>query len=131
VHDSDELVALNALELAELLPVEALPVHPTPYTLHPTPCILDLTPYTLHPTADGACRTADGCGAQRDFFIDNLLVRIHFIIVMIRWTGLVQMEHVVRLMGAAHTHWEQCLARANMAHIRANMAHIRQRIWHI
>ena len=22
------------------------------------------------------------------FFIDNLLVRIHFIIVMIRWTGL-------------------------------------------
>ena len=24
---------------------------------------------------------------QRDLFIDNLLVRIHFIIVMIRWTG--------------------------------------------
>jgi len=26
--------------------------------------------------------------AERDIFIDNLLVRIHFIIVMIRWTGL-------------------------------------------
>jgi len=25
---------------------------------------------------------------QREFFIDNLLVRIHLIIVMIRWTGL-------------------------------------------
>jgi len=25
---------------------------------------------------------------RREFFIDNLLVRIHFIIVMIRWTGL-------------------------------------------
>jgi len=25
---------------------------------------------------------------QREFFIENLLVRIHFIIVMIRWTGL-------------------------------------------
>ena len=25
--------------------------------------------------------------AKREFFIDNLLVRIHFIIVMIRWTG--------------------------------------------
>ena len=25
---------------------------------------------------------------QRELFIDNLLVRIHFIIVMIRWTGL-------------------------------------------
>jgi len=27
-------------------------------------------------------------GAEREFFIDNLLVRIHFIIMMIRWTGL-------------------------------------------
>jgi len=26
---------------------------------------------------------------EREFFIDNLLVRIHFIIVMTRWTGLV------------------------------------------
>ena len=25
---------------------------------------------------------------ERDFFIDNLLIRIHFSIVMIRWTGL-------------------------------------------
>ena len=25
---------------------------------------------------------------EREFFIDNLLVRIHFIVVMIRWTGL-------------------------------------------
>jgi len=35
---------------------------------------------------------ADGSGLrvvlERGFFIDNLLVRIHFIIVMIRWTGL-------------------------------------------
>jgi len=28
----------------------------------------------------------------RDFFVDNLLVRIHFIIVMIRWTGLAPWE---------------------------------------
>ena len=27
-------------------------------------------------------------GSERESFIDNLLVRIHFIIVMIRWTGL-------------------------------------------
>jgi len=26
--------------------------------------------------------------AEREFFIDNLLVRMHLIIVMIRWTGL-------------------------------------------
>ena len=25
---------------------------------------------------------------EREFFIDNLLVRIHFVIVMMRWTGL-------------------------------------------
>ena len=29
---------------------------------------------------------------QREFFIDNLLVRIRFIIVMIRWTGLAPWE---------------------------------------
>ena len=29
-----------------------------------------------------------GCGLEREFFIENLLVRIHFIIVMIGWTGL-------------------------------------------
>jgi len=28
----------------------------------------------------------------REFFIDNLLVRIHFIIVMIWWTGLAPWE---------------------------------------
>ena len=28
----------------------------------------------------------------REFFIDNLLVQIHFIIVMIRWTGLAPWE---------------------------------------
>ena len=29
---------------------------------------------------------------EREFFIDNLLVRNHFIIVMIRWTGLAPWE---------------------------------------
>ena len=31
-------------------------------------------------------------GREREFVIDNLLVRIHFIIVMIRWTGLAPWE---------------------------------------
>ena len=31
--------------------------------------------------------------AGRDFCIDNLLVRVHLIIVMIRWTGLAPWEH--------------------------------------
>jgi len=38
------------------------------------------SPETLNPTP------------EREFFIDNLLVRIHFIIVMIRWTGLAPWE---------------------------------------
>jgi len=29
---------------------------------------------------------------EREFFIDDLLVRIHYIIVMIRWTGLAPWE---------------------------------------
>jgi len=34
-------------------------------------------------------RLDSGCGRiEREFFIGNLLVRIHLIIVMIRWTGL-------------------------------------------
>ena len=31
-------------------------------------------------------------GAEKNFFIDNLLVSIHVIIKMIRWTGLAQWE---------------------------------------
>ena len=31
---------------------------------------------------------------EREFFIDNLLVRIHFIIVMIKWTGLAPWDHL-------------------------------------
>ena len=29
---------------------------------------------------------------ERESFIDNLLVRIHFIVVMIRWTGVAPWE---------------------------------------
>ena len=35
---------------------------------------------------------AKGPACQREFFVDNLLVRIHFIIVMFRWTGLAPWE---------------------------------------
>jgi len=33
-----------------------------------------------------------GAPVEREFFIDNLLVRIHYVIVMIRWTGLAPWE---------------------------------------
>ena len=33
-----------------------------------------------------------GSSAERDLFVDNLLVRTHFIIEMIRWTGLALWE---------------------------------------
>ena len=33
-------------------------------------------------------RPAAGCHPEIELFIDNLLVRIYFIIVMSRWTGL-------------------------------------------
>ena len=33
---------------------------------------------------------------ERQFFIDNLLVRIHFIIEMIKWTGLAPWELVTQ-----------------------------------
>ena len=37
---------------------------------------------------------------EREFFIDNLLVRIHCIIVMIRWTGLAPWELMLTKTGA-------------------------------
>jgi hypothetical protein len=42
-------------------------------------------------TAVERLQLADPC-RERDFFIDNLLVRIHVIIVMIWWTGLAPWE---------------------------------------
>jgi len=37
---------------------------------------------------------------QREFFIDNLLVRIHFIIVMMRWTGIAPWEFEFPIPGS-------------------------------
>ena len=37
---------------------------------------------------------------EREFSIDNLLVRIHFIIVMISWTGLAPCEFEFPLPGS-------------------------------
>ena len=37
-------------------------------------------------------RSAPTRPLEREFFIDNLLVRLHFIIVMIRWTGIAPWE---------------------------------------
>ena len=47
-----------------------------------------------HGAAAGLGRAQDGgcCGRQEGLRIDNLLVRTHFIIVMIRWTGLAPWE---------------------------------------
>ena len=39
---------------------------------------------------------------QREFFVDNLLVRIHFIIVIIRWTGLAPWEFEFHFQAALH-----------------------------
>ena len=39
-----------------------------------------------------SCQDPPGRASEREFFIDNLLVRIHFIIVMIWWTGLAPWE---------------------------------------
>jgi len=36
--------------------------------------------------------THSQAGREKEFCIDNLLVRIHFFIVMIRWTGLAPWE---------------------------------------
>ena len=39
-------------------------------------------------------------GLGRELFIDKLLVRIHFIIVMMRWTGLAPWEFKPPFLGS-------------------------------
>jgi len=40
----------------------------------------------------GVKKIVETLSAEREFFIDNLLVRVHFIIVMTMWTGLAPRE---------------------------------------
>ena len=48
--------------------------------------------FAMCTTPGVSCLPHAGCSKEREFFIDNLLVRIHFITVMIRWTGLAPWE---------------------------------------
>ena len=66
-------------------------LHPTPYTLHPTLYTLHSTPYTPHlaPCPSPAFRSTPLIlnPGEREFSIDNLLVRIPLIAEMIYQTG--------------------------------------------
>ena len=54
-----------------------------------------------------------GHSLKREFFIDNLLVRIHFIIVMIRWTGLAPWAFEFPFPGSlTSTVFKKCLLHA-------------------
>ena len=56
---------------------------------------------------------------EREFFIDNLLVRIHFIVVMIRWTGLAPREFEFSFPGGASM--TSSLSIQTSAHFFKNM----------
>ena len=43
---------------------------------------------------------AGAAGTDREFFFDNLLVRNHYIFVIIRWTGLAPQEFEFRFPGS-------------------------------
>ena len=49
-------------------------------------------PHTQRATSRRSRRPPPRPPSHREFFIDNLLVRVHLIIVMIRWTGLAPWE---------------------------------------
>jgi len=61
-------------------------LHPVPYTLHPTPCTLVrlLTKHTFLGWYGGASEavTRTRTTTEREFFNENLLIRIHLIIEM-------------------------------------------------
>jgi len=52
-------------------------------------------PYRREDTVSSACSLSAATHTtcrEKEFFIDNLLDRIHFVLVMIRWTGLAPWE---------------------------------------
>jgi len=66
---------------------------------------------------------------EREFFIDNLLVRIHFIIVMIRWTGLAPWEFEAGSLTSTFLGKVDAAFTENPApsrRCRANSPHVRQ-----
>jgi len=91
-------------------------LHPTPYTLHPTPCNQHATRCRLERARrrarsdgeggggererergdrarsvvageEGGCSLPEGGGDRMSHILQARLVRVHFIIAMIRWTG--------------------------------------------
>ena len=50
------------------------------------------------------------CAEEREIFIDNLLVRIHYIIVMIGWTGLAPWEFEFPFPGSLTSTFLPCCA---------------------
>ena len=66
----------------------AVSLSPRVYSHHPTP--------TLSPNSTSLAR-------ERELCIDNLLVRIHFIIEIIWWTGLAPWESEFPVPGSPHT----------------------------
>jgi len=57
------------------------------------PTALRLPPWRIHCPRSPAVR-----GRERELFIDNLLVRIRFIIAMVRWTGLAMGDQFLNLI---------------------------------
>jgi len=56
----------------------------------------------------GQDKNAGGTPVEREFFIGNLLVRIHLIIVMIRWAGLAPWEFEFPFPGCLTSTFLQC-----------------------
>ena len=52
---------------------------------------------SLYVPVNNTMRSTHG---ETEFFIDNLLVQIHFVIVMIRWTGLAPWEFEFHFAGS-------------------------------
>ena len=50
---------------------------------------------------------------EREFFIDNQLARIHFIIMMIRWSGIAPWEFEFPFLGSLTSTFLQQLQQSN------------------
>ena len=80
-------------------------------------------PHLAHPEGCAALRIVRKrlpSPTEREVFIDNLLVRIHSMIVMIRWTGLAPWEFEIPFSGSLTSTFQHTTTHVGRRHDSRN-----------
>ena len=79
-------------------------------------------------SVSGVVLTHSRVSTEREFFIDNLLVRIHLIILMTGWTGLAPWEFEFSFPGSLASAWGQVPPRLGLVTFSTGKRHVRDHV---